>query len=77
VYDTLQHTSQSRLPSATQQQPPHTLHLSGVFVGGKQVLVRAQLAITQSNDGAITCLLKIAVRSDDPVVSQMVANCIQ
>eukprot|EP00611_Tribonema_gayanum_P013774 TRINITY_DN24994_c0_g1_i2.p1 TRINITY_DN24994_c0_g1~~TRINITY_DN24994_c0_g1_i2.p1 ORF type:complete len:854 (-),score=272.22 TRINITY_DN24994_c0_g1_i2:124-2685(-) len=56
--------------------PPHTLHLSGVFVGSKPVLVRAQLAITQSND-TIGCVLKIAVRSDDPDVSRMVADCIR
>lgn len=55
---------------------PHTLHLSGVFVGSKHVLVRAQLTITQTSD-SVGCILKIAVRSDDPQVSQTVADCIR
>lgn len=51
---------------------PHMLHLSGVFVGGTNVLARAQVAA--SGDSGV--LLKIAVRSDDPAVSRMVADCI-
>jgi coatomer protein complex subunit gamma len=52
---------------------PHMLHLSGVFVGGQQVLARAQIAM-QGDSGVI---LKIAVRSDDANVSRMVADCIR
>ncbi|KAL9184158.1 hypothetical protein ACHAXT_002244 [Thalassiosira profunda] len=52
---------------------PHMLHLSGVFVGGTNVLARAQVAAA-SDTGV---LLKIAVRSDDPTVSRMVADCIR
>mmetsp|Transcript_9952 Transcript_9952/g.15344 ORF Transcript_9952/g.15344 Transcript_9952/m.15344 type:complete len:962 (+) Transcript_9952:175-3060(+) len=50
---------------------PHMLHLSGVFMGGQQVLARAQIAIQDS--GAV---LKIAVRSEAEDVSRMVADCI-
>jgi coatomer protein complex subunit gamma len=53
---------------------PHMLHLSGVFVGGTNVLARAQVAAQGDASGV---LLKIAVRSDDPEVSRMVADCIR
>ena len=53
---------------------PHMLHLSGIFVGGTQVLGRAQVAAQGDASGV---LLKIAVRSDDPNVSRMVADCIR
>ena len=53
---------------------PHMLHLSGVFVGGMNVLARAQVAASGDASGV---LLKIAVRSDDPTVSRMVADCIR
>ncbi|KAL7538081.1 hypothetical protein ACHAXR_008281 [Thalassiosira sp. AJA248-18] len=53
---------------------PHMLHLSGVFVGGTQVVARAQVA---AQGDAAGVLLKIAVRSDDPTVSRMVADCIR
>lgn len=52
---------------------PHMLHLSGVFVGGTNVLARAQVG-KDANAGVI---LKIAVRSDKADISQLVANCIQ
>jgi coatomer protein complex subunit gamma len=52
---------------------PHMLHMSGVFVGGQQVLGRAQIAM-QGETGVI---LKIAVRSEDANVSRMVADCIR
>eukprot|EP00591_Stephanopyxis_turris_P008575 CAMPEP_0195517586 /NCGR_PEP_ID=MMETSP0794_2-20130614/11021_1 /TAXON_ID=515487 /ORGANISM="Stephanopyxis turris, Strain CCMP 815" /LENGTH=941 /DNA_ID=CAMNT_0040646409 /DNA_START=44 /DNA_END=2869 /DNA_ORIENTATION=+ len=52
---------------------PHMLHLSGVFVGGRAVLARAQLSL-DPNAGVI---LKIAVRSEDESVSRLVADCIQ
>jgi coatomer protein complex subunit gamma len=51
---------------------PHMLHLSGVFVGGTNVLARAQLAKDPAG-----VLLKIAVRSGDGAVSRLVADCIQ
>lgn len=53
---------------------PHMLHLSGVFVGGQQVLSRAQIALQGAGGGAV---LKIAVRSEDSTVSRMVADCIR
>ena len=53
---------------------PHMLHLSGIFVGGTTVLARAQVAASGDASGV---LLKIAVRSDDPSVSRMVADCIR
>jgi len=52
---------------------PHMLHMSGVFVGGQQVLSRAQI-VMQGDTGVI---LKIAVRSEDANVSRMVADCIR
>ncbi len=51
----------------------HMLHLSGIFVGGKSVLVRAQIAIQGDSGG---CVLKIVVRSDDESLSRAVADCI-
>lgn len=56
------------------QQPPkpHMLHMSGVFLGGTKVLSRAQIV-----PAATGVVLKIAVRSDDPSVSRMVADCIR
>jgi len=51
---------------------PHMLHLSGIFVGGKSVLARAQVGM-DSGGGVV---LKIAVRSEDQEVSRMVADCI-
>jgi coatomer protein complex subunit gamma len=51
----------------------HNLHLSGIFVGGVAVLVRSQLSL----DSAGSVVLKIAVRSDNAEVSQMVADCIR
>ncbi|CAM9626678.1 unnamed protein product [Scytosiphon promiscuus] len=51
----------------------HALHLCGIFVGNVPVLVRAQL----NADPQAGCILKIAVRSNQPDVSRMVADCIQ
>ena len=51
----------------------HMLHLSGTFVGGKSVLVRAQIAIQGDSGG---CVLKMVVRSDDERLSRIVADCI-
>lgn len=49
---------------------PHMLHLSGIFVGGVKVMVRAQIG--QTDEG--TVVLKIAVRSENDMVSQQVAE---
>lgn len=51
----------------------HALHLCGIFVGNVPVLVRAQLNV----DPQAGCILKIAVRSDQPDISRVVADCIQ
>merc|ERR1712038_1159883 len=51
----------------------HMLHLSGIFVGGKSVLVRAQIAMQGDSGG---CILKMAVRSDDESLPRVVADCI-
>ncbi|CAM9268477.1 unnamed protein product [Ectocarpus fasciculatus] len=51
----------------------HTLHMSGKFLGNVSVLVRAQLQI----DDAGTTVLKLAVRSEDSDISEVVAGCIQ
>ena len=51
---------------------PHNLHLSGVFLGGQQVLARAQIALQGS-----AVVMKIAVRSGDAEVSRIVADCIR
>ncbi|CAB9497817.1 Coatomer subunit gamma [Seminavis robusta] len=53
---------------------PHMLHMSGVFMGNQQVLSRAQIAMQGDNGSGV--VLKIAVRSDDPNISRMVADCI-
>jgi coatomer protein complex subunit gamma len=52
---------------------PHMLHMSGVFVGGQQVLSRAQIVMQGTN----SVVLKIAVRSEDSDVSRIVADCIR
>merc|ERR1711865_1208809 len=53
---------------------PHMLHLSGSFLGGQQVLARAQVAMAGDSTGQV--IFKIAVRSDSEQVSRMVADCI-
>lgn len=52
---------------------PHMLHMSGIFIGGKAVYARAQLAM-QGDSGVV---LKIAVRSEDENIPRMVADCIR
>ncbi len=52
---------------------PHMLHLSGVFIGGHATFARAQLGM----QGDSNVVLKIAVRSEDENVPQMVAECIR
>ncbi len=51
----------------------HNGYLSGVFLGGIRVLARVALVI---EDPASGCILKIAVRSEDPDISRLVADCI-
>jgi coatomer protein complex subunit gamma len=55
------------------QKKPHILHLSGVFVGNVSVLVRAQLQM----DDASGVVLKLAVRSANKEISQLVSECIR
>jgi len=50
----------------------HNAYLSGVFLGGVRVLARMAIVI----EDATGCILKIAVRSEDPAVSRTVADCI-
>jgi len=50
----------------------HTLHLSGVFLGNVSVLVRAGLML----DDTAGVVLKMAIRSANPDISQVVAECI-
>jgi len=52
---------------------PHTLHLSGVFVGNLCILVRAQLHVDEKSG----CILKLSVRSPDRNISQLIADCIK
>lgn len=52
---------------------PHVLHLSGIFLGGKSVLVRARLSLDKDVSGVV---LQIAVRSDDKEVSRLVIDSI-
>ena len=52
---------------------PQILHLSGIFVGGKSVLVRARLSIQKDISGVV---LQLAVRSEDALVSRLVLDCI-
>ena len=61
------------IPAGDGSKRTHTLHLSGVFVGNVPVLVRAQLQM----DEASGVVLKIAVRSQNKEVSQLVCNCIR
>lgn len=52
---------------------PHTLHLSGVFLGNLCILVRAQLHVDEKSG----CILKLSVRSPDRNISQLIADCIK
>lgn len=51
----------------------HTLYLAGVYRGGHEVLVRAKLAVRADTDGVT---MNIAVRSTDPIVSEVIASAI-
>jgi coatomer subunit gamma len=60
------------IPPGEDSKKVHSLHLSGVFIGNVQVLVRAMLNL----DEKVGIVLKIAVRSADPDISRLVADCI-
>ena len=51
---------------------PHNIFLSGVFVGGVSVLVRGLMQFSENQ-----MVFRICVRSPNPEVSQMVADCIR
>lgn len=51
---------------------PHMLHLSGKYVGGHEVLARAQLT-AKKKEGI---MLKISIRSDDKTISDAIMSCI-
>ena len=59
-----------RPPANASDLKSHTLHMSGVFLGGHVVLARAQLMIRKDGN-----LLKIAIRSDKKHVSDTVMSC--
>ena len=51
----------------------HMILLSGVFVGGSRVLVRA--AFKLASEGG--CLLQLYVRADDSSIGALVVDCIR
>lgn len=57
----------------TTSNKPQILHLSGVFLGGKSVLVRARLSMDKSTSSIV---LQIAVRSEDEEILQLVLDSI-
>jgi len=58
---------------AISMKKPHVVHLAGVFMGNIPVLVRAQLQLDESSG----VILKMAVRSQNEAISQLVAECIR
>mmetsp|Transcript_15685 Transcript_15685/g.15818 ORF Transcript_15685/g.15818 Transcript_15685/m.15818 type:complete len:926 (+) Transcript_15685:91-2868(+) len=62
------------IPTTEGNKRSHTLHMSGTFVGGVAVLARAQLQMDEGTGGVV---LKIAVRSENKDISQLVAECIR
>lgn len=56
----------------------HIMLLSGVFIGGIKVLVKSKLSFqATTNTTSPQMLLQMAVRSEDPDISQLVSDCIQ
>ena len=51
----------------------HQILLSGVFIGGVKVVARGQIGMTDEHG----CVLKLQIRSEDDLVSTIVAECIQ
>jgi hypothetical protein len=64
-------------PSDGSGKRTHTLHMSGKFLGETAVLVRAQLQVDESAGTSAQTVLKLAVRSADQTISQLVAECIR
>lgn len=60
--------------TVTSGSKPQVLHLSGVYLGGKTVLVRARLSIDKGVSAGI--ILQIAVRSEDEGVSRLILDAI-
>ena len=58
----------------TSTNKPQVLHLSGVYLGGKSVLVRARLSAVKDESPGI--LLQIAIRSEDKAQSRIVLDSI-
>mmetsp|Transcript_5566 Transcript_5566/g.17572 ORF Transcript_5566/g.17572 Transcript_5566/m.17572 type:complete len:774 (+) Transcript_5566:1115-3436(+) len=58
----------------TKNVSSHSFHIVGTLVGSIKFLIRAQI---QQSDEKAACLLKMAVRSPDAVVSRAVASCIK
>lgn len=65
-------STQTVPPDVVASRKPHVLHLSGVFLGNHPVLARAQIQLDDSNG----VILKMAVRSKNKEISQLVAECI-
>jgi len=61
------------ISSGAPPNKPHMLHMSGVFLGGKSVLARAQVGM----QGDSNAILKIAVRGEDSTISRLIADCIR
>mmetsp|Transcript_677 Transcript_677/g.1437 ORF Transcript_677/g.1437 Transcript_677/m.1437 type:complete len:984 (-) Transcript_677:33-2984(-) len=61
-----------QLPVNVSGLTQHMLHLSGKFVSGDIVLVRAQLTMQAGSTS-----LKVAIRSENADVSRVIANCIR
>ena len=51
----------------------HMILLSGVFVGGSRVLVRAAFKLASAGN----CLLQLYVRADDESIGQLILECIR
>ncbi len=62
------------VPVDADPKKTHMLHLSGVFIGNVSVLARAQVKLGGESGGA---LLRIAIRSEDQNISQLVSDFIQ
>jgi coatomer protein complex subunit gamma len=58
----------------TSNGKPQVLHLSGVYLGGKLVLVRARVSPVKDESPGI--LLQIAIRSEDKARSRIVLDSI-
>lgn len=50
----------------------HNLSLSGLFQGNEHVLVKAQIGFNQEHG----CVIRVAARSKNAIVSQKVLECV-